>query len=73
MQKFNYLIKNPRAKVFNFPGASFHQLLHSLDVHLINKLIDTVIICVGINDLLTNICKSGMNNLISNIKKIENV
>ena len=73
MQKFNCLIKNPRAKVFKFPGALFHQLLHYLDVHLIDKLIDTVTIRIGINDLLTNSCRSGMNNLLSNIKKIKNV
>ena len=73
MQKFNCLIKNPRAKVFNFPGALFHQLLHYLDVHLIDKLIDMVIIRIGINDLLTNNCRPGMSNLISNIKKIVNV
>ena len=57
MQKFNCLIKNPRAQVFNFPGAPFHELLHYLDVHLIGKLIDTLIIRVGINDLLTNSCR----------------
>ena len=70
MHKFNRLIKNRKAKMFNFPGASPHQLLHYLDVHLKDKSIDTVIIHIGINDLLTNGSRSGMDNLIYNIKKI---
>ena len=56
--------------MFNFPGASSHQLSHYLDVHLKDKSIDTVIIHIGINDLLTNSSRSGMDNLIYNIKKI---
>ena len=68
MHKFNRLIKNRKAKMFNFPGASSHQLLHYLDVHLKDKSIDTVIIHIGINDLLTNSSRSGMDNLIYNIK-----
>ena len=70
MHKFNHLIKNRKAKMFNFPGASSHQLLHYLDVYLKNKSIDTVIIHTRINDLLTNSCRSGMDNLIYNIKNI---
>ena len=58
--------------MFTFPGASSHQLLHCLDVHLNDKSIDFGIIEVIINDLLTNSSRfrSGMNNLTSNIKKI---
>ena len=56
--------------MFNFPGASPHQLLHCLDVHLKDKSIDTVIIHIGINDLSTNSSRSGMDNLIYNIKRI---
>ena len=72
MHKFNRLIKNHKAKMFNFPGASSHQLLHYLDVHLKDKdkSINTVIIHIGINGLLTNSSRSGMDNLILNIKKI---
>ena len=69
MHKFNRLIKNRKTKMFYFPGTSSHQLLHYLDVHLKNKSIDTVIIHIGINDLLTNSSRSGMDNLIYNIKK----
>ena len=70
LHKFNRLIKNRKAKMFNFAGASSHQLLHYLDVHLKDKSIDTVIIDIGINDLLTNNSRSGMDNLIYNIKNI---
>ena len=70
MYKFNRLIRNCKAKMFNFPGASSHQLLHYLDVHLKDKFIDTVITHIGINDLLTNSSTSDMDNLIYNIKKI---
>ena len=69
MQKFNRLI-NRWAKMFNFPDASSHQLLHYLAVCLKEKPIDTVIIHIGINDLLTNRSRSGMDNLSNNIKKI---
>ena len=51
--------------MFNFPDASSH-----LNVHLKDKSIDTVIVHLGINDLLTNSNRSRMDNLIYNIKKI---
>ena len=34
MNNFNKLIKNRKAKMLNFPGASSRQLLHYLDIHL---------------------------------------
>ena len=70
MHKFNRLIKNRKPKMFYFPCASSHQLLHYLDAHLKDKSIDTLIIHIGINDLLTNSSRSCMDNLIYNIKKM---
>ena len=70
MKKINHLIQNCQEKKFNFPGTSTRQLLHYFDVHLNDKSIDTVIIHIGTNDLLTNSSRSGMDILISNIKKI---
>ena len=70
MQRINHLIRNRRAKEFNFSDASSHQLLHELDVHLNDKLIDNVILLIGINDLSANSSRSGLDNLISNMKKI---
>ena len=55
--------------MFNSPGTLSHQLLHYLDVHLNDRSIDTVIIHIVINALLIN-STSGMNDRISNIKKI---
>ena len=52
--------------MFNSPGTLSHQLLHYLDVHLNDK---SVIIHIVINALLIN-STSGMNDRISNIKKI---
>ena len=63
MHKFNRLIKNRQAEMFSFPGASSHQLLHYLDVHLRDQSIDIVIIHIGINNLLTNSNRSSMDNL----------
>ena len=54
MENIKSLDKNRRKKIFIFPGALSHQLLHCLLVHLNDKSIDTVIIQIGINDLLTN-------------------
>ena len=70
MHKLNRLIKNRKPKMFYFPCASSHQLLHYLDAHLKDKSIDTLIIHIGINDLLTNSSRSCMDNLIYNIKKM---
>ena len=70
MQKFSRLIKNRRAKIFNFPSASSQQILHYLDVHLNDKSINTVIIHIAINDLLTNSSTSGLDDIFSNIKKV---
>ena len=69
MHKFNRLTKNYKAKIFNFPGASSHQLLDYLDVHLKDKSIDTVIIYIGINDLFTNSGRSGIDILFTTSRK----
>ena len=56
--------------MLNFPGASSNEILHYIDVHLKEKLIDTVIIHVGVNDLLSGNSQLKVNQLIENIKKI---
>ena len=71
MHKFNRLIKNRQAKMFSFHGASSHQLLHYLDVHLRDQSIDTVIIHIGINDLLTNSSRSVMIILSATSRKLQ--
>ena len=56
--------------MLNFPGTSSGEMLHYIDVHLKEKLIDTAIVHVGVNDLLNGNSQFKINQLIENIKKI---
>ena len=38
--------------MLNFPGASSRQLQHYMDIHLEGIQVDTVVIHIGVNDLL---------------------
>ena len=51
MYEFNSLLRNRKAKMFNFPGSSSKQMLHYIDIHQEDKSIDTVFLHVGVNDL----------------------
>ena len=55
------------AHMHSIPGATSHQLLHYLDVNL-DKYTDTVVIHIGINDILNLV--SNVNRLFSNIKDV---
>ena len=70
MYQFNRALRNHRPKMLNFPGASFDEILHYIDVHLKEKLIDTIIVHVGVNDRLNESSQLKINQLIENIKKI---
>ena len=50
---FNKLIKNRKGKMLNFPGASSRQLPAYMDIHLEGIQVDTVVIHIGVNDLLS--------------------
>ena len=65
IKQMNQQIKNGNARIHSFPGATSHQLLHYLDVN-IDKYTDTVVIHIGINDILNS--ASNVNGLLSNIK-----
>ena len=56
--------------MLNFPGASSNEILHYTAVHLKEKLIDTAIVHVGVNDLLNGNSQLKINQLIENIKKV---
>ena len=56
--------------MLNFSGASSSEMLHYIDFHLKEKLIDTAIAHVGVNDLLNENSQFKINQLIENIKKI---
>ena len=60
----NQQIKNGNARIHSFPGATSHQLLHYLDINLDNYT-DTVVIHIGINDILNS--ASNVSGLLSNI------
>ena len=70
MYEFDRALRNHRAKMLNFPGASSNEILHYIDVHLKEKLIDTIIVHVGVNDRLNENSQLKINQLIGNIKKI---
>ena len=61
----NKQIKNGNARIHSFLRATSHQLLHYLDVNL-DKYKETVVINIGINDLLNS--ASNSNGLLSNTK-----
>ena len=56
--------------MLNFPWSSSKQMLHYIDIHLEDKSIDTVLLHVGVNDLLNDNSKSNVDNLMSTIHKI---
>ena len=56
--------------MFWFPGANSNQLSSSIDVNLENSNSDTVIIHVGINDLLNGSNEPQIDSLIQNIGMI---
>ena len=70
---FNKLIKNRKTKMLNFPGASSRQLLHYMDIYLDAIQVDTVVIHIGVNNLLNYSNQSRidslMNNIICNVEK----
>ena len=56
--------------MLNFPGESSSEILHYIDVHLKEKLFDTAIVHVGVNDLFNGNSQFKINQLIESIKKI---
>ena len=64
------LPNNNRAQLISFPGASSKRLLHYLDVHLEDKNTDTVILHIGVNDLLNDDSPESINQLMGNLKKM---
>ena len=49
--------------MLKFPGASSHQMLRYLDVHLEGRQINTVVIHVGINGILRDSSQSSIDGL----------
>ena len=70
MYEFNRFIKNSKTIMFNFPGASFQQMLQYLDVNLEDRQINTVVIYVEINDILRDRSQSSIDGLLQNIQNM---
>ena len=63
-------MNNNRAQLISFPGASSKSLLHYLDVHLEDKNVNTVILHIGVNDLLNDDSPECVNMLMENLTKM---
>ena len=68
MYEFYKILKNGNAKHLFFPGATSQQLLQYLDVNLQLYGPQTVIIHVGINDLLNDPGHSNVENILKNFR-----
>ena len=70
INEFNSWLRNRKAQILNFPGSLSKQVPYYIDIHLEDKSIDTVILHVGVNDVLNNNSQSNVDNLMSHIHKI---
>ena len=68
MYEFNKVLKNGNIKHLFFPGATSEQVSQYLDVNLQMYAPKTVIIHVGINDLLNDSGHLNMENILNNFK-----
>ena len=68
IRNFNRFIKSGNARLYGFPGASSKQLSYYIDVNLDNTT-DTVIIHVGINDILHG---SSIEDYMKNVRNMVN-
>ena len=62
MYELSSLLRNRKAQTLNFRGSSSKQISHYIDIHLEDKSIDTVILYVGVNDLLNGNSQSNVDN-----------
>ena len=67
VRPINQSIKTGHARIQSFPGATSKQLLHYLDVNL-ESTTNTVILHIGISDLLQDISIDNFNNFMKNIE-----
>ena len=76
LREFNQYVKSGKARMHCFPEATSAQLLHYLDVNL-DHTTDTVILHIGINDLLqdmaynnNNLTDNSIKNFMKNIEQM---
>ena len=68
-RQFSQTVKTENGRIHSFPGATSKQLLHYLDVNL-EGTTDTVILHIGINNLLHDI---SIDNFINFMKNVEHM
>ena len=59
-----------KAKLQCFPGATSNQLLHYLDVNLQDNNTESVILHVGVNDVLQDCTETNINSFINNFQEM---
>ena len=59
-----------KAKLQCFPGATSNQLLHYLDVNLHDNNTESVILHVGVNDVLQDCTETNINSFINNVQEM---
>ena len=59
-----------KAKLQCFPGATSNQLLHYLDVNLQDNNTESVILHVGVNDVLQDSTETNINNFFNNVQEM---
>lgn len=67
VKELNEQIRHGHARVHSFPGATSKQLLHYLDVNIEDST-DTVLIHIGVNDILQSV--SNMDRLLLNVREM---
>ena len=59
-----------KAKLQCFPGATSNQLLHYLDVNLQDNNTESVILHVGVNNVLHDSTETNINSFFNNVQEI---
>ena len=72
VRDFNQQVKNVYAKFKSFPGCNSKEMLHYIESTLETGFYDSVLLHVGVNDLLNDKTSSITDNLISNLVNIVN-
>ena len=67
VKELNEQIRHGHARVYSFPRATSKQLLHYLDVNIEDSA-DTVLIHIGVNDILQSV--SNMDRLFLNVREM---
>ena len=70
MRDFNEFVRMEKAKLQYFPGATSNQLLHCLDVNLQDKNTESVILHVGVNDVLQDSTETNIDNFFNSVKEM---